>query len=166
MSKYDEVTFEIKEHLSVLKTVNDVWTKEVNIVSWNGAPDKIDIRDWDASHERMTRGITLFDYIAEKLAKVLTEYKNSDDKFDFKSFEPKELKDDKVTFDVLKHIGVLEERKDGWTKEVNIVSWNGGMAKFDIRDWDSTHERMTRGITLEEDAAMKLGECLAERYGI
>ena len=42
-----------------------------------------------------------------------------------------------VTFEIMEHVGVLESRADGWTKEVNIVSWNGGVPKIDIRDWDS-----------------------------
>lgn len=71
---------------------------------------------------------------------------------------------DEVTFELLEHIGVLEERKDGWKKEVNIVAWNGGQAKIDIRDWDPSHERMSRGITLFEDTAEKLAEALSERY--
>ena len=71
---------------------------------------------------------------------------------------------DEVTFELMEHIGVLEERKDGWTKEVNIVAWNGGQGKIDIRDWDPSHERMTRGITLFEDTAEKLAEALTKRY--
>lgn len=69
-----------------------------------------------------------------------------------------------VTFEIMEHVGVLESRNDGWTKEVNIVSWNGGQPKIDIRDWDPTHERMTRGITLMEDAAEKLAQALTARY--
>ena len=69
-----------------------------------------------------------------------------------------------VTFELMEHIGVLEERNDGWTKEVNIVSWNGGPGKIDIRDWDPEHDRMSRGITLFEDTAEKLANTLIERY--
>lgn len=69
-----------------------------------------------------------------------------------------------VTFNIMEHIGVLEERRDGWTKEVNIVAWNGGMPKFDIRDWDPDHERMTRGITLVEDTAEKLMFALQDYF--
>lgn len=71
---------------------------------------------------------------------------------------------DEVTFELMEHIGVIEERKDGWTKEVNIVAWNGGQGKIDIRDWDPSHEKMTKGITLFEDTAEKLAEALYERY--
>ena len=71
---------------------------------------------------------------------------------------------DEVTFELMEHFGVIEERKDGWTKEVNIVAWNGGQGKIDIRDWDPSHEKMTKGITLFEDTAEKLAEALYERY--
>ena len=53
------------------------------------------------------------------------------------------------TFDILEHIGVIEVKKNGWRRELNIVRWNNAEApKFDIRDWDSTHTKMTRGITM------------------
>ena len=71
-----------------------------------------------------------------------------------------------VTFDLIEHIGVIAEGRDGWNKEINIVSWNGGPAKVDIRDWDSTHERMSRGITLTEEAAKKLAQFLSDKYNI
>ena len=72
-----------------------------------------------------------------------------------------------VTFEIMEHIGVLDtydNRVQAWTKEVNIVSWNGGPAKIDIRDWDASHERMSRGITLTEEQAEKLTKSLIERY--
>ena len=39
-------------------------------------------------------------------------------------------------FEITRHIGDLSEpfEKD-WTKELNLVSWNGGAPKYDIRDW-------------------------------
>ena len=45
-----------------------------------------------------------------------------------------------------------------WTKELNLVSWNDRPAKYDIRDWDENHEKMSRGITLSEDELQKLVE--------
>lgn len=68
------------------------------------------------------------------------------------------------SFEILEHIGVLQESNDSnWTKEVNLVSWNGGTPKIDIRDWDENHERMSRGITLTEEQAQKLAEALEKR---
>ena len=72
-----------------------------------------------------------------------------------------------VTFEIMEHIGVLDTYDNGeqaWTKEVNIVSWNSGPAKIDIRDWSADHERMSRGITLTEEQAEKLTKSLVERY--
>ena len=79
----------------------------------------------------------------------------------------KQRNNNEVTFELMEHIGVLDtydNREQAWTKEVNIVSWNGGPAKIDIRDWDSSHERMSRGITLTEEQAEKLTAALVDRY--
>lgn len=51
----------------------------------------------------------------------------------------------------------------GWSKELNIVSWNGGQPKVDIRDWDENHERMSRGVTLTKDEFRKMIELTKER---
>lgn len=58
------------------------------------------------------------------------------------------MADREITFEIVEHIGVVSNYENGWTKEVNLVSWNGQPAKFDLRDWDREHERMSRGITL------------------
>ncbi len=52
------VSFNIIEHIGVLATFPTGWKKELNFVSWNGAPGKYDIRDWDPSHTSMSRGMT------------------------------------------------------------------------------------------------------------
>lgn len=74
------------------------------------------------------------------------------------------MADTEVTFEIKEHIGVIDNNHNNWTKEINIVSWNGGPYKYDIRDWDSSHERMSRGITLTEDQALKLYELLNEHF--
>ena len=71
MAGNTEITYEIKEHIGVINTNENGWNKELNVVSWNGGPEKIDIRDWDPSHERMSRGITLTEEQAEKAAMLL-----------------------------------------------------------------------------------------------
>lgn len=58
------------------------------------------------------------------------------------------MQEKNVIFEVKEHLGVISKYETGWTKELNIVSWNGSASKYDIRDWDSTHERMSRGVTL------------------
>ena len=61
-----------------------------------------------------------------------------------------------ITFEITKHIGIISESSRGWTKELNLVSWNNRDPKYDIREWDSEHEKMGKGITLNEEEAIAL----------
>lgn len=70
---------------------------------------------------------------------------------------------EKIEFKLVEQLGVLETHKSGWAREVNIVAWNGNQPKFDIRDWDPEHQRMSRGITLYENEAIRLTKILAQR---
>lgn len=70
--------FEIIEQIGVIGTAGD-WTKEVNLVSWHGKPAKIDIRDWDEDHIRMSKGIALRIDHARELYKALGDYFNRDE---------------------------------------------------------------------------------------
>lgn len=67
-----------------------------------------------------------------------------------------------IEFKIIKHIGVLSEDSRGFTKELNIISWNGKPPKFDIRSWDSEHKKMTRGITLDSDEAAELAALILD----
>lgn len=69
---------------------------------------------------------------------------------------------DEVTFQVVQHLGVIASYPTGWTKELNLVAWNGNGAKFDLRDWDENHEHMSRGITLHAEEAKKVLEVLKD----
>jgi len=64
-------------------------------------------------------------------------------------------------FDIVEEIGVLSESRRGWTRELNLVSWNGADPKYDIRDWSPDHERMGKGISLSVDEFNALKEILA-----
>ncbi|MBP3227106.1 MAG: hypothetical protein J6M08_09390 [Methanobrevibacter sp.] len=48
----------------------------------------------------------------------------------------------------------------GWTKELNLISWNGAVSKYDIRDWAPNHEKMGKGVTLSGDEVSALLELL------
>ena len=39
---------------------------------------------------------------------------------------------------------------------MNKISWNGGIAKYDLRDWAPNHEKMGKGVTLTEEEALNL----------
>ena len=69
-----------------------------------------------------------------------------------------------IRFEIVERIGVLERHENGWSREINVVSWNGGEPKLDIREWSPDHERMTRGITLSEEQGRKLSDALNKRY--
>lgn len=71
--KKQDFTYEIREHIATLNTNKDGWTKEVNVVAWNGNAPKIDIREWAPDHSRMTRGITLTEKEGEDLAKGIAQ---------------------------------------------------------------------------------------------
>lgn len=65
------ITFEIIEELGVLSENAKGWRKELNLVSWNGAKPKYDIRDWSPDHEKMGKGITLSEEEAKELKEIL-----------------------------------------------------------------------------------------------
>lgn len=54
-----DIKYEIKENLGVISESPKGWKKELNLISWNGATPKYDIRDWAPEHEKMGKGITL-----------------------------------------------------------------------------------------------------------
>lgn len=59
-SNFDrEISFDIVEHIGVITTYSTGWNKELNLVSWNGAGPKYDIREWSPDHAHMSRGVTL-----------------------------------------------------------------------------------------------------------
>ncbi|MGX4687421.1 YdbC family protein [Vagococcus sp. JNUCC 83] len=66
------------------------------------------------------------------------------------------------SYEILEEIVVLSENAKGWTKELNLISWNGRPAKFDIRDWAPNHEKMGKGITLTNEEFAVLKETLGQ----
>ena len=56
-----------------------------------------------------------------------------------------------ITFEIKHHIGVLSESAKGWTKELNLVSWNGRAPKYDIREWSPEHDKMGKGVTFTNE---------------
>ncbi len=39
-----------------------------------------------------------------------------------------------ITYEIVQQIGILKENKSGWQRELNIVKWNNGKPKLDIRE--------------------------------
>lgn len=63
-----------------------------------------------------------------------------------------------IKFKIVKKIGAISDTNIGWTKEINLVSWNDQEAKIDIRDWNEDHTKMRKGITLSVEEVKKLAE--------
>jgi len=65
-----------------------------------------------------------------------------------------------IKYEIKNHFGILSESSKGWKKELNLVSWNDREPKYDIREWDPTHEKMGKGVTLGPEELKKLRDIL------
>jgi len=70
-----------------------------------------------------------------------------------------------ITCEIVRPIAVLSENERCYTKEINLVSWNGTDAKYDIRSWQPGREKCGKGITLAEEEARALMDALKEVFG-
>lgn len=70
-----------------------------------------------------------------------------------------------IKYDITEELGVISESSKGWTKELCLVSWNGAVPKYDIRDWAPGHEKMGKGITLSKEEAKELYKLLGAAIG-
>ena len=69
-----------------------------------------------------------------------------------------------VSWEIKEHLAVLKEGSNGWKKELNIVSWNDGPARFDIRDWSEDHHHMAKGVTMNMDEGRKVYEAMTKYF--
>lgn len=65
-----------------------------------------------------------------------------------------------IKYEIEKELGSISESVKGWKKELNLISWNGREAKYDLREWAPEHEKMGKGITLTVDELKALKELL------
>lgn len=73
-----EIKYEIIEHFGKLSDAPDRYNKEVNLISWNEADPKFDIRPWKETEEegrKMTKGLTFTVEEIEKLCEILNKIK-------------------------------------------------------------------------------------------
>lgn len=56
-----------------------------------------------------------------------------------------------ISFEIIETLGVLSKSTKGWTKELNLVSWNGREPKYDLREWSPEHDKMGKGVTLSKE---------------
>lgn len=67
-----------------------------------------------------------------------------------------------LKFEITEKIGVVSENAKGWTKELNMVSWNEREPKYDLREWVPDHAKMGKGVTLTTDELAELKNILSE----
>ena len=48
-----------------------------------------------------------------------------------------------IKYEVVQRIAVLSQRPRGWERQLNLISWNDGEPKYDIRDWSPDGTRMS-----------------------
>ena len=65
-------------------------------------------------------------------------------------------------FEVVTKFRELSENAKGWKKELTLVSWNERDPKYDIREWDPAHEKMTKGVTFTAEELIQLRDILNE----
>ena len=65
-----------------------------------------------------------------------------------------------VKFEIIQKFGVLSTTGKGWTKELNLISWNDREPKYDIREWSPDGQTMGKGVTLTKEELAALLELL------
>ncbi len=65
-----------------------------------------------------------------------------------------------IQYEIVKEIAVLSASDRGYTKEINLISWNGKEPKYDVRSFSPNREKCGKGITLNADEAAALLKAL------
>ena len=65
-----------------------------------------------------------------------------------------------IQYKIVKEIAVLSASDSGYTKEINLISWNGREPKYHIRSFSPNRGKCGKGITLNADEAAALLKAL------
>jgi hypothetical protein len=65
-----------------------------------------------------------------------------------------------IKYEIVQKFGALSTSASGWSKELNLISWNDREPKFDIRDWSADGIKMGKGVTLTLEELLALRELL------
>lgn len=64
-----------------------------------------------------------------------------------------------IKYEIKERIAILSE-KGAWTKELNKVSWNDNLPKYDLREWNHNAGLMRKGLTLTDEEIGNLKQVL------
>ena len=65
-----------------------------------------------------------------------------------------------IQYEIIREIAVLSKSNSGYTKEINLISWNGNEPKNDIRSFSPNRGKCGKGITLTEQEVKMLLKAL------
>jgi hypothetical protein len=65
-----------------------------------------------------------------------------------------------IKYEIVQHFGLLSSSDSGWSKQLNLISWNERELKFDIRDWSGDGLKMGKGVTLTLNELLALRDLL------
>lgn len=68
-----QFSWEIMEFIGNISEPDTNWIKQLNVVSWNGAEPKYDIRPWNDDKSKMGKGISLTKDELKKLYELLSK---------------------------------------------------------------------------------------------
>ena len=66
-------------------------------------------------------------------------------------------------FKIHEEIAVISRKPSGWTLELNVVSFNGKEAKYDLREWKDGHTSLRPGVRFSESDLKPLMEAIQKR---
>ena len=69
-----------------------------------------------------------------------------------------------IQYEIVKEIAVLSTGDSGYTKEINLISWNGKEPKYDIRSFSPNREKCGKGITLNRSEERRVGKECRSRW--
>ena len=68
----------------------------------------------------------------------------------------------KLKFVIYKHRGAISNQNNGWTKELNYISWDDREPVYDIRTWNQDHSEYGKGVTITQGEMKRLQELIRD----
>jgi len=66
-------------------------------------------------------------------------------------------------FEIYKQIGKISKINNGYTKELNYISWDDREPVYDIRTWNQEHTKYGKGVTITAGEMRILQDLLKDR---
>ena len=68
----------------------------------------------------------------------------------------------KQKYKIYNQIGNISEPDNGWTKELNYISWDDREPVYDIRTWNESHTEFGKGVTITAAQMKRLQELIGK----